>query len=72
MTAIKPTFTQKDFSRADKLDKISIYKIISTLQIVKGEVTYISREYPSEEALIPSEEHPFSHFLLKAYLHKRS
>jgi len=43
MTTIKKrTFTQGQFNKADKIVKESKDKIITTLKILKGKVSYIS------------------------------
>ena len=43
-------------------------KIISSLQIHKGEITFFNGKERSDNSFIPSNEHPFDHFLVTAYL----
>ena len=72
MTTIKKrTFTQGQFNKADKIVKESKDKIITTLRILKGKVSYISGQEISRDTLVPTDEHPFDHFVVVGYLEKR-
>lgn len=70
-TVKKRTFTQGQYSKADKTVKESKDKIITTLNILKGKVSYISGQEPSKETLVPTDDHPFDHFVVVGYLEKR-
>lgn len=41
---------------------------MSTLNIKSGAITYISKKPASKDSLIPTDEHPFDHFLVTADL----
>jgi hypothetical protein len=72
MTTIKKrTFTQGQFNKADKIVCESKDKIISTLKIVDGRTSYITGKKPSKDNLVPTDEHPFDHFVLVTNLEKR-
>ena len=65
MTTVKKrTITQGQFNKADKVVKESKDKIISTLKICDGKISYITGAEPSSQNLVPTDEHPFDHFVL--------
>jgi hypothetical protein len=39
-------------------------KIISTLPILKGSLRYINNEKPDNYSLIPTDKHPFDHYVV--------
>ena len=72
MTTVKKrTFTQGQFHKADKIIRESKDKIISTMSLTAGRISYITGEQPSDKNLVPTNEHPFDHFIVSARLIKR-
>ena len=72
MTTVKKrTFTQGQFHKADKVVRESKDKIMSTLIINKGRISYIRGEQPSDTNLVPTNEHPFDHFVISAHLSRK-
>jgi len=55
---------QGQFHKGNKLVAESKDKIISTLPIIQGSLRYINNEKPNNESLIPTDKHPFDHFVL--------
>ena len=70
-TIKKRTYTQGQFHKADKIVKESKDKIITNLQIRKGQVTYMDGTEPNEHTLVPTNQHPFDHFVVVAQLVKK-
>jgi hypothetical protein len=71
MTTVKKrTCTQGQFNKADKIVKESKDKIISTMKILDGKISYITGKEPNNQNFVPTDEHPFDHFVLVAYLEK--
>ena len=69
MTTVKKrTFTQGQFNKADKVVRESKDKVISTLKISEGKISYITGAEPSNQNLVPTDEHPFDHFVIVCYL----
>ena len=72
MTTIKKrTVTQGQYNKADKIVSESKDKIISTMKILDGKISYINGAEPSKNNLVPTDEHPFDHFVVVANLEKR-
>ena len=72
MTTVKKrTFTQGQFNKADKVVCESKDKIISTLEIKEGRTSYITGSKPSSDNLVPTDEHPFDHFVLVTVLDRK-
>ena len=72
MTTVKKrTATQGQYHKAEKIICESKDKIISTLPVTEGRITYITGNKPSKDNLVPTDEHPFDHFVLVANLEKR-
>ena len=72
MTTVKKrTFTQGQYNKADKVVRESKDKIISTLKIERGSISYITGAEPSNQNLVPTDEHPFDHFVVVACMEKR-
>ena len=72
MTTVKKrTFTQGQFNKADKVVRESKDKVISTMKISDGKVSYITGKEPSSQNLVPTDEHPFDHFVVLCYLEKQ-
>lgn len=65
MTTVKKrTATQGQYHKADKMVYESKDKIVSSLAIAQGKITYITGNKPSNENLVPTDEHPFDHFVV--------
>ena len=72
MTTVKKrTATQGQYHKADQIICESKDKIISTLRINEGRISYITGAKPNNDNLVPTNEHPFDHFVLVTYLEKR-
>ena len=72
MTTVKKrTVTQGQFNKAEKVVKESKDKIISTLKICDGKISYITGAEPSSQNLVPTDEHPFDHFVLICCVEKK-
>ena len=69
-TIKKRTLTQGQYHKGNKVVAESKDKIISTLKINSGSIRYITNEEVKEKALIPTDKHPFDHFVLVSYLQK--
>jgi hypothetical protein len=69
-TIKKRTMTQGQFHKGNKIVAESKDKIISSLKILKGSVRYINNTEAQEKALIPTDQHPFDHFVLVVYLQR--
>jgi len=67
-TVKKRTFTQGQYHKADKVIRESKDKIITSLSLTAGRITYITGEQPSDLNLVPTNEHPFDHFIVSARL----
>jgi len=73
MTTVKKrTSTQGQFNKAEKVVCESKDKIVSTLKILEGKTSYITGSHPSSDNLVPTDEHPFDHFVLVAVLEVKS
>ena len=67
MTTVKKrTSTQGQYNKAEKVVCESKDKIISTLKIVEGKTSYITGKQASSNNFVPTDEHPFDHFVLVA------
>ena len=72
MTTVKKrTVTQGQFNKADKIVRESKDKIISTMKITGGKISYITGAEPSTQNLVPTDEHPFDHFVVMATIEKK-
>lgn len=63
----KRTYAQGQYEKSNIKDEASKDKIITDLPIVasSGRVTYIDNETrPNPKSFIPSDDHPFDHFLV--------
>ncbi|CAM6005157.1 unnamed protein product [Sphagnum balticum] len=67
-TIKKRTMTQGQFHKGNKVIEESKDKIITTLKIEKANTMYISGRIPKPDNYVPSNEHPFDHFVLVAKL----
>ena len=72
-TIKKRTSTQGQFHKAEKVIFESKDKIISTLKFNEAETKTIciNGKLPSRDSFIPSNEHPFDHFMVLTTLIKR-
>lgn len=69
LTSIKKrTMTQTQHHKGNVVVAESKDKIISDLKIVSGSIRYITNEEVKERGLIPSDKHPFDHFVVVASL----
>jgi uncharacterized membrane protein len=69
MTTVKKrTYMQGQFAKAEQIVYESKDKIISNLKILEGKISYINGKVPSKENLVPTNEHPFDHFVVVAIL----
>lgn len=59
---------QGQYHKGDKTITESKDKVISNLKIEKGAVRYINSTEASSKSLIPTNEHPFDHFVVMATL----
>lgn len=67
MTTVKKrTFTQGQYNKADKVVRESKDKILSNLKLLNGKISYITGAEPSSQNLVPTDEHPFDHFVVVA------
>lgn len=57
---------QGQFHKGNILIAESKDKIISNLQIVSGSLRYINNEKPNNDSLIPTDKHPFDHYVIVA------
>ena len=72
LTTIKRrTMTQGQFHKGNKIVEESKDKIISTLKIENASIMYINGKVPATENYVPTNYHPFDHFVVVAKLHKR-
>ena len=62
--------TQGQFHKGNLVVAESKDKIMSTLPLSGGSIRYITNEEVQEKALIPTDKHPFDHFVLVAYIQK--
>jgi hypothetical protein len=60
--------TQGQYHKGNLVVAESKDKIISDLKITGGSIRYITNEEVKEKCLIPTDRHPFDHFVLVAYL----
>jgi hypothetical protein len=70
-TIKKRTMTQGQFHKAEKKVEESKDKIISTLKIDEAKIMYISGRDTSKDSYVPTNEHPFDHFVLVAKIQKK-
>jgi hypothetical protein len=69
-TLKKKTYSQAQYHEAEIEIKESKDRIISTLKIEYGEVSYLSGEKASDKSYLPSHDHPFDHLLCVARISK--
>ena len=62
--------TQAQFHKGNKIIQESKDKIISTLTIHSTRIMYITGTIPKHDNYVPTDEHPFDHFLLVCRLAK--
>lgn len=67
-TIKKRTMTQAQIHKGEKIIEESKDKIISTVKIIKGNIFYINGSSPKDKSLIPTNNHPFDHFVIMALL----
>jgi len=71
MTTVKKrTYTQGQFNKAEKIIYDSKDKIISNLKIKEGKISYITGAKPDNQNFVPSNEHPFDHFVVVTELER--
>ena len=59
---------QGQYKKANRLITENKDKIISTLKIHNGSVSFVSGEGATKNSLIPNEDHPFDHFVVLTLL----
>lgn len=69
-TIKKRTMVQGQFHKGNKIIEESKDKIITTLPIREGQVLYITGARPAKDNLVPSDEHPFDHFVVAVQVDK--
>lgn len=69
-TVKKRTMTQAQFHKGNKIIQESKDKVVSTLAICDQRIMYISGVVPKHDNYVPTDEHPFDHFLLVCRLIK--
>lgn len=63
-TIKKRTFSQAQFRKANQEVRQSKDRIISTLRIIDGEISYLNGDKADGRSYIPTHEHPHDHFLV--------
>lgn len=63
-TIKKRTMTQGQYHKGNIVVAESKDKIMSTLKLIKGSIRYIDNTEAGKEGLIPTDRHPFDHFVL--------
>jgi hypothetical protein len=62
--------TQAQYKKGNISVKESKDKIITTLKIQQGNIYYVSGEVPKKDSYVPSDEHPFDHFVVVTKLER--
>ena len=63
-TVKKRTMLQGQYKKGNELVKESKDKIMSTLPLANGRRAYIDNQPASDKSLLPSDAHPFDHFMV--------
>lgn len=73
MTTVKKrTLTQGQYHKGNKTVAESKDKIMSTLKITSGSIRLIDGSEAKSKSLIPTDAHPFDHYVVVANLKKPS
>ena len=65
-TVKKRTMMQEQFHKGNKLVAESKDKVLSTLNILAASVRFINNQQPHAGTLIPTNDHPFDHYVVVA------
>jgi hypothetical protein len=67
-TLKKRTASQAQLHKAEKIVRESKDKIISSLPLNKGKITFINDEPANDKSYLPTDAHPHDHFLVQAQI----